>query len=220
MGMWLYPLRLYTTLNTGIHKSTDPVLCPFSYFLRCSCSALGLKSSGKAGFRIHIHLIWILIRIQHFRLNTNSDPGFYDQKSKKINSWKIFLWSKTTIYLYLGLHKGRPSYKRSLQLSKENIQHFKTWNFIIFSLLRVIFALLDPDPDSEYGSGSGSTDLIESGYSPDPDPDLKPCGKAQKIKSNQIKSLFSFSSRYNRIVIAANNINFSQHCITHTLYMI
>jgi hypothetical protein len=28
------------------------------------------------------------------------------------------------------------------------------------------FALLDPDP--EYGSGS--TDLIESGYNPDPDP--------------------------------------------------
>jgi hypothetical protein len=30
-----------------------------------------------------------------------------------------------------------------------------------FLLLRVIFALLDPD--SKYGSGSGSTDLIESG---------------------------------------------------------
>jgi hypothetical protein len=30
-----------------------------------------------------------------------------------------------------------------------------------FILLRVIFALLDPDPDSE--SGSGSTDPIESG---------------------------------------------------------
>jgi hypothetical protein len=25
-----------------------------------------------------------------------------------------------------SMHKGRPSYKRSLQLSKENIQHFKT----------------------------------------------------------------------------------------------
>jgi hypothetical protein len=39
-------------------------------------------------------------------------------------------------------------------------------------------------------------------------------------RSNQIKSLFSFSSRYNRIVIAAICINFWQHCITHTLYMI
>ncbi len=41
------------------------------------------------------------------------------------------------------------------------------------------FALLDPDPDSEYRTdpdseyGSGSTDLIEFGYNPDPDP--KPC---------------------------------------------
>ncbi len=75
-----------------------------------------------------------LIRIQRFRLNTNPDPdpiqiqGFDGQKlEKKVNSWK----SKTTIYLSLGLHKGLPSY-RSLQLSKENIQHFKTWNFLIF----------------------------------------------------------------------------------------
>ncbi len=29
---------------------------------------------------------------------------------------------------------------------KENIQHFKAWNFLIF--LWVIFALLDPDPDT------------------------------------------------------------------------
>jgi hypothetical protein len=35
-------------------------------------------------------------------------------------------------------------------------------------LLWVIFALLDPDSDSEYGSGS--TDLIEFGSNPDPDP--------------------------------------------------
>jgi hypothetical protein len=37
-----------------------------------------------------------------------------------------------------------------------------------FLLLRVIFALLDPDPDSE--SGTGSTDPIESGSNPDPQP--------------------------------------------------
>jgi len=34
--------------------------------------------------------------------------------------------SKTAIYLSLGLHKVCPSYRRSLQLSKEAIQHFKT----------------------------------------------------------------------------------------------
>jgi hypothetical protein len=44
------------------------------------------------------------------------------QLKKKIN----FLGSKTAIYLSLGLHKERPSYRRSLQLSKGAIQHLKT----------------------------------------------------------------------------------------------
>ncbi len=30
----------------------------------------------------------------------------------------------------LGLHKGCPSYRRNLQPSKENIQHFNIWNFL------------------------------------------------------------------------------------------
>ncbi len=57
------------------------------------------------------------------RLNTDPDSGF-DYQIEKIYSWKTNLyflfWSKTTIYLSLGLHKGRSSY---------------------------IFALLDPDKD-------------------------------------------------------------------------
>jgi hypothetical protein len=55
---------------------------------------------------------------------------------------------QTTIYLSLGLQKEHPSYRKSLPPSKENIQYFKTRNFLIFStfLLWVIFALLDPDP--------------------------------------------------------------------------
>jgi len=41
-------------------------------------------------------------------------------------------------------------FRRSLQLSKEAIQHFKTWTFTnFFLLLWVIFALLDPDPDPQ-----------------------------------------------------------------------
>ena len=36
-----------------------------------------------------------------------------------------FFDKKIAIYLSLGLHKGRPSNRRSLQFSKENIQHFK-----------------------------------------------------------------------------------------------
>ena len=80
------------------------------------------------------------------RLETNTDPdtdtdpdpdpdpdpiriqGFNDQKLKKIIAEKnyIFFGSKTTIYLSLGLHKKRSSYRRSLQLSKEAIQNYKT----------------------------------------------------------------------------------------------
>ncbi len=53
--------------------------------------------------------------------------------TKKITTEKknIF-WSKIPIYLFLGLHKARQSYRRSSQPSKENIQHFKTWNFKFF----------------------------------------------------------------------------------------
>jgi hypothetical protein len=63
-----------------------------------------------------------------------------------------------TVYLSLDLHKGRPSYRESLQTSKENIQHF-------FLFLWVIFTILDPDLNSD--SGSGSPDLIKSGSNPD-----------------------------------------------------
>jgi hypothetical protein len=78
------------------------------------------------------------------------------------------------MYLCLGLHEGRPSYKRSFSFQKRTSSTSKHEISYFFLLLRVIFALLDPDPDSEYGSGSGSTNLIESGSNPDPDPDPKP----------------------------------------------
>jgi hypothetical protein len=65
---------------------------------------------------------------------SNQDPGFDDQKLEKLQLKNvIFLGSKTTIYFSLGLQKGRPSYRRSLQPTKENIQHFKTRNFLIVS---------------------------------------------------------------------------------------
>jgi hypothetical protein len=66
-----------------------------------------------------------------------------------------------TIYNFLGLHKGRPSYRRSLQLSKETYSTSKHEIFKKILLLWVIFYLLYLSSDSEYGSGS--TDLIESG---------------------------------------------------------
>ncbi len=42
------------------------------------------------------------------------------------------LWSKIAIYLSLGLRKEHPNYRKCLQPSKENIQHFKTWIFFTF----------------------------------------------------------------------------------------
>ncbi len=72
------------------------------------------------------------------------------KKIKKFTAEKKILGSKTTIYLSIGLHKGRPSYRRSLQSSKENIQHFKTWNFVFFSIFVGHFC--PPGPRS------GSTD--------------------------------------------------------------
>ncbi len=107
-----------------------------------------------AGLRIRIH--FIRIRIQRFRLNTNPDrnpiriQGFNDQKiEKKLqlkNFFKFFFFKNCNLPT-LGLHIVRPSYRRSLQLSKEAIQHFKIWTLKKILLLWAIFALLDPDPD-------------------------------------------------------------------------
>ncbi len=65
------------------------------------------------------------------------------------------------IWLSLGLHKGRPSYRRSLEPSIKTFRTSKHEISELFVALWVIFSLLDPDPDSE--SRSGSTDLIEFG---------------------------------------------------------
>ncbi len=48
------------------------------------------------------------------------------QITKALRRW-CYQCCRLSIYLSLGLHKVRPSYRRSLQLSKEAIQHFKTW---------------------------------------------------------------------------------------------
>jgi hypothetical protein len=101
-----------------------------------------------------------------------TDPVFYAEyrsgsrvlitekinKNKNLQQKKLpfLLKSKTTIYLSLGLQKGRLSYGRSLQPS-ENIQHLKTF-------LNFILGHFCPP-----GSGTGSTDLIESRPNPDPE---------------------------------------------------
>jgi hypothetical protein len=69
-----------------------------------------------------------------FQVNPDPDPdpiriqGLDDHKLKEkiqLNFFTNLFSSKMAIYLSLGLHKGRPSYRRSPQPSKESIQNFK-----------------------------------------------------------------------------------------------
>ncbi len=58
------------------------------------------------------------------------------------------------IYHKASMSSKLQEYRRSLQPSKENIQHFKTCNFFTFST----FFVLDPDPEDQ--NQSGSTTLL------------------------------------------------------------
>jgi hypothetical protein len=140
------------------HPGVNPFPYPFRHFIGTS-------------FRIRIHLFRILI--QHFMRHT--DPYRIHSRFRVLMTAEIFVvdifWSKIAIYptMYLsqGFLKGHPSYRRSLPTSKENIKHFKAWNFLTFFsiFLRVIFC--------PPGSGSRFTDLTESASNPDPYPDSK-----------------------------------------------
>jgi hypothetical protein len=60
--------------------------------------------------------------IQYFKwIQVSMTKNLKKYSRKKL----IFFRSKIAIYLYLGIHKGRLSYSRSFQPSKENIQHLK-----------------------------------------------------------------------------------------------
>ncbi len=107
-----------------------PAFINIGRYGRYQCFGCGFIDSGSS------ILGWIPIRIQ---------SGARDQKWKKFTAEKKF-----AIYLSLGLRKGRPSYRRSLQPSKMNIQHFKTWNFLIFFYFCGSFF----PPGSRYGSRS------------------------------------------------------------------
>ncbi len=55
-----------------------------------------------------------------FEVNPDPVPEFWllPKLEKKTQLIFFFFWSKVAIYLFLGLHKGHPSYRRSLQPSK------------------------------------------------------------------------------------------------------
>ncbi len=90
----------------GMHQNVqvvrpDSYLHPPDYFFLIQCFVSVFIWSGSR------NLGWIQIRFQ--------------------SGSRVFFFFKNygTIYLFLGLHKGRPSYRRSLQPSKENVQYLK-----------------------------------------------------------------------------------------------
>ncbi len=70
----------------------------------------------------------------------NGNKQFFRKKLHNL----YFLLSKMKIYLFLGLHKGSPICRRSLQPSNENIRHFRTLISELFVFMWVILALPDP----------------------------------------------------------------------------
>ncbi len=94
-------------------------------------------------------------------LDPNMDPdpirnqGFDDQnfKNEKIQvKCFVYFFDQKLQFTSLGLHKGRPSYRSSLQPSKENIQYFKKRNLLTFfyfcgSFVHSWIRIVNPDTD-------------------------------------------------------------------------
>ncbi len=84
--------------------------------------------------RVAFCIYFLRIRIQHLRMTTNPDPdpGLSWPKIEKNLQLKIFCIYFLIKNCNLPIPKPPESYRRSLQLSKEAIQHFKTWTFTNF----------------------------------------------------------------------------------------
>ncbi len=74
--------------------------------------------------------IEILIRIKHFKwIRIRIRSRVLMTKSRREKTAEFFF------FFIKNCKKGRPSYRRSLQSSKENNQHFKRWNLsIVFNI--------------------------------------------------------------------------------------
>jgi len=119
----LHPSLFFLAIDffvTGFWESSYPLKCVsiqcfVSGFIDSESSIKGWQSGSESG--------------------SNPDPGFDDKKFEKIYRWKkmiFFFISKIAMFLSLGLLKERSSYRKSIQPSKENIQHFKRWNLTFF----------------------------------------------------------------------------------------
>ncbi len=79
-----------------------------------------------------------------FFLIADLDPGFGWPKIRKNLHLKqnlCFFLTKNWNFIIPLPPKGSPCYRRSLQPLKENIQHFKTWNFF-FNFVLFLWVLL------------------------------------------------------------------------------
>ncbi len=114
--------RRRTTRGCRSCSSSCSTTCPATWRQGCGSAFI---SSGSGSGSSSLGWIW-------YRSGSGSGSRALMSKNwQKITAGKKlnFFGIKTTIYLSLGLHKERPSYRRSLQLSKEAIQHFRTWTF-------------------------------------------------------------------------------------------
>ncbi len=98
--------------------------------------------------------MWLHFGEQYFKSSILGQCGsrsrvLMTKKNLGLNFY-LFCWLKITIYLSLGLHNENPSYKRNIQISKENIQHFKNIIFLYLFFYFVGNCFLP-------GSGSGSS---------------------------------------------------------------
>ncbi len=163
LGFWIDKVEIWIYSETPNEKKEKEISCLRSSFdswmFLWSLNLvllMGKKESCGVFERKHFlqtsHWIWIQQNVSRFVWIwiRNTGSGMYYKFNpdpvQDSDSWerleKKFFWfiNYPTFYLSLGLHKGCPSYRRSLRLSKkENIQHFKTWYFL---LLWVISALL------------------------------------------------------------------------------
>jgi hypothetical protein len=84
----------------------------------------------------HVIVAALSMRIQnqHFTSMRIRIQGFDDKKFKilQLKKMNVIVFLKIAIYSSLGLHKGRSSYRRNLQPSKDNIHHFKTSHLFFF----------------------------------------------------------------------------------------
>ncbi len=116
-------MRIQVIKTMRIHEDTDTqtsVVDPYSFFPDPDPDPeFDVGDPYGSGFRIRIQYGSRALMTKNWKKIT---------PEKKVN----FFLSKTAIYLSLGLHKVCPGYRRSLQLTKEAIQHFKTWIFSTF----------------------------------------------------------------------------------------